>query len=140
MLQIFQTDFSHDWNTREGCKEGKLNCAHFLTLRLFSDKYKASTIHKITNNGASEKRFQGYTVVVQQIIFQLKDLHKYDILCRLDTGYPAKETETLLRKMYKTLTPESYLNFVVMRYLTAKEEVRMHEKIKQESLPTIPFQ
>ena len=140
MLQIFQTDFSHDWNTREGRKEGKLSCAQFTTLRLHSDKYKASTIHKITNLGLSEHRFLGYAVVVQQIIFKFKDIDKYDVLCRLDTGYPFAETATILNGIYKTLTPETFLNFVVMRYLTKKEETRLHEKIKQESLPTIPFQ
>ena len=140
MIQIFQTDFSHDWNTREGRKEGKLSCAQFTTLCLHSDKYKASTIHKITNLGLSKDRFLGYAVVVHQVCFQFKNIEKYDILCRLDTGYPFAETATILKGIYKTLTPETFLNFVVMRYLTKKEEIRLREKIKQESLPTIPFQ
>ncbi len=140
MIQIFQTDFSHDWNTREGNKVGKLNCAQFTTLRLHSDKYKPSTLHKITNLELPNNRLVGYAVVVHQVCFQFKNIDKYDILCRLDTGYPSAETATILTSIYKTLTSESWLNFVVMRYLTAKEEKTMHEKIKQESLPTIAFQ
>jgi hypothetical protein len=138
-LIIYDLEFSHDWNTREGTKTGKLQCSHFTTLRHYSKKYAVQTVHRVWNNNDKKKREHlGYAVVIRQMNFQLKDLEKYDVLCRLDTGYGWAETKKLLQKMYKDLKDEDWMNFVLMRYLTKLEIVRMTETLKNDSQTQIP--
>jgi hypothetical protein len=139
MFPIFETSFSHDWNTREGEKVGKLQCSTFTTLRLYSTKFAVSNIHRIVNNSLSANKLLGHAVVLQQMAFSFYDLHKYEVLCRLDTGYNATETANILRKMYPKIIPETQLNFVLMRYLTAAEIKRMNKKIEELSSPKIPL-
>lgn len=137
-LQIFETEFKHDWNTREGMTTGKLNCRHFTTLRKMSAKYAPQTIHRIINNNNKKKReILGYTVVIRNYPLIFKDLEKYDILCRLDTGYGFQDTKTMLRRMYQDLKDEQEMCFVLMRYLTKAEIERLNEKLKSENQPSI---
>lgn len=137
-LQIFTTEFMHDWNTREGVQVGKLGCSHFTTLRKLSAKYATQTIHRIMVSNANKQKTQtGYTVVIRQYPIKFKDLEKYDILCRLDTGYGWQETRTLLQRMYKDITDEQDMCFVLMRYLTKAEIGRLNEKLKSDSQTTI---
>jgi hypothetical protein len=137
-LIIYDTDFTHDWNTREGEKIGKLNCQHFTTLRNYSAKYAQGTIHRIVNNHSKKKReMTGYTVVIRQMSFKMKDIEKYDVLCRLDTGYGWQETKAMLQKIYPKNTDDSTMCFALMRYLTKLEIGRMNEKIAADSQTTI---
>jgi hypothetical protein len=129
MQTIFDTDFKHDWNTREGKKDGKLELSVFTTLRLYSDKYKENAIHRIWNNHNGKKReCKGYAVVIRRVHFQLKDIEKFDILCRLDTGYSFSETRNILSKMYTNIHDPTWFCFAVMRYLTHAEIVSFTEK------------
>jgi len=137
---IYDTYFNHDWNTREGNKDGKLNCSHFPTLRFDDKKYEVKTIHRIWNKGGGKGAKQlGYAVVVKHIPFLFKDLAKYDVLCRLDTGYGWQETKIIVEKLYKEVNGESKKCFVLMRYLTKLEIERMTEKIKSETQPPLPI-
>ena len=137
---IYDTTFSHDWNVREGKTDGKLQCAHFTTLRLYSLKYAPGTIHRIWNNQVKGKSHNhGYATVISRIIFQLKDLERHDVLCRLDTGYGWDETKNLLMKMYKDLNinEETWLCFALFRYLTKLEIQVMTDKMKSDSQTTL---
>lgn len=139
-MNIYDTTFKHDWNTREGQKVGKLQCSHFTTVRMYGEHFKPGTIHRIWNNiNGNKKESLGYAVVVKQMPFQVKDFEKWDVLCRLDTGYGHGETKGIVLKIYKGLTDESWLNFVLFRFLTKAEIVRMTEKLKAEGQTTIPL-
>ena len=133
---IYDTTFSQDWNVREGKADGKLQCSHFTSLRLYSDKYKPCTIHRIWNNKVKGKSHNhGYATVISRIIFQLKDLERHDVLCRLDTGFGWHETQSLLLKLYKdsNINAETWLCFALFRYLTKLEITVMTDKLKSGS-------
>lgn len=136
---IYDTKFSQDWNTREGKSAGKLECSHFTSLRLYTQKYAPGTVHRIWNNkvkGKSENK--GYATIITRIHFQFKDLEKYDVLCRLDTGYGWQETKTILWAMYKDIiNTETWLCFALFRYLTKLEIQAMTDKLKNDSQTTL---
>lgn len=139
---IYDTKFIHDWNTREGQKEGKLNCSHFTTIRHDSAKYNPQTIHRIWNNGGKgvhEKQL-GYSVVINKVPFRFKELERFDWICRLDTGYGWQETKQIIQRMYKEgVTDETIFCIVLFRYLTKAEIERMTEKLKADNQMTIPL-
>ena len=133
---IYDTTFSHDWNVREGKADGKLQCSHFTTLRLYSDKYKPGTIHRIWNNKIKGKPDnKGYATVITRLHFQLKDLEKNDVLCRLDTGLDWHETKSLLLRLYKdsNINEDTWFCFALFRYLTKLEIQVMTDKMKNDS-------
>lgn len=135
-MTIYDTHFSHDWNTREGQSVGKLQCGHFTTLRLYSQKYAPGTVHRIWNKGTNGKaQNQGYATVITRLHFQFKDLEKHDVLCRLDTGYGWHETKQLLLKMYKDLNinDATWFCFALFRYLTKLEIQVMTDNLKSDS-------
>ena len=129
MIPIYDLHFMHDWNTREGSPNGKLDCSCFTTLRYYNAKYDVNTVHRIYNNHNKKKtENKGYAIVLNLAKFQFQDLEKYDWLCRLDTGYGWRETQNILLKMYNGIKSTDTMCFVLMRYLTKAEIVRLSEK------------
>jgi hypothetical protein len=139
-LVIYDTYFLHDWNTREGQKEGKLQCSCFTTLRPYGVKWAVGAVHRIWNNHSGKAKCEnlGYAVVIRQIPFYFCDLEKNDVLCRLDTGFGWERTAGELQGMYNnTLKSDTLLNFALLRYLTKAEIVALTERLKTDSEPTI---
>ena len=133
-MNIYDTEFTHDWNTREGTQQnGKLSCANFTTLRYQNPKFYAGAIHRIWNNHNGKKReHTGYAKVIRVMNFKFKDIEKYDVLCRLDTGYNFAETRNIMQKMYKNVQSDHDFCFVLFSYLTKSEIVSLTEKTQTQ--------
>lgn len=134
-MNIYDTEFTHDWNTKEGTQlNGKLSCSQFTTLRYWNtSKFYAGAIHRIWNNHNGKKRENcGFAKVIRVIPFKFQDIEKYDVLCRLDTGYNFTETRNILMKMYKNIKPTDMLCFTLFHYLTKSEIVELTAKTQTQ--------
>ncbi|MFR9165016.1 MAG: ASCH domain-containing protein [Dysgonomonas sp.] len=89
-------DFSYNWNN-------KLRCRCFTTLRLRNDeKYYKGARFEVSMSGYPK----GKAKVVDIKIIKLNQINEW--IARLDTGYSARETKDILKKMYKN---KPYINW-----------------------------
>jgi len=82
-------NFNHNWN-------GKLNCEFFTTIRLWNEKkyfVGAKFRHLI------KEKFKGHVEVVGVKKIYIHQIN--DWMAWMDTGYSAKTTQDIIRKMYK---------------------------------------
>lgn len=89
-------DFSYNWNN-------KLRNRCFTTLRLRNDaKYHKGARFEVSMQGIS----WGKAKIVDVKILKLDQINEW--IARLDTGYSARETKDIIKKMYKN---KPYINW-----------------------------
>ena len=83
-------DFSHNWNQ-------KLYATYFTTLRLSGRHAVGDRVEVYL-----KKECLGAAVIIDKKEIRLAQIN--DWMAMLDTGYPAKETRTILETMYRNVT------------------------------------
>lgn len=95
---IPQIRFSYNWNN-------KLACKAFTTIRLHNHKkYQPGRVYHIWLKTPTGIVDYGYAECKKVVTRRKSKLG--DWVCLLDTGYPHRETERILTKMYKNKVSE----------------------------------
>lgn len=100
--------FSYNWNN-------KLNCNSFTTIRRYNpDKYCTGKVHQVMmkTRGRWNTDF-GKAEIIDVKCLTLRQIASNEYVCRLDTGYSAKKTEDILKKMHKGINKDSLFSFVL---------------------------
>ena len=99
-------DFSNNWN-------GKLNNAHFTTIRHDINKYPVGGIFELWLKDSH----LGNVKVISITHIKLSELEKKDVICYQDTGYDGKSTKAMIETMYKKhkITDDTLFAVILLR-------------------------